>query len=114
MWTKDGTKLRVAVPEGCLLVQAGMQMERLTGGAVHAGMHEVIVLPETVQAAKKQKAAGRPQWRVSSTLFAHVASANELRPLGSFATEESLQQYPPITAGDQVMRILRKINLSEK
>ena len=34
---RDGTKMRVSVPDGCLLVQAGMQMEHLTGGEVHAG-----------------------------------------------------------------------------
>ena len=28
------------IPEGCLLLQAGKQMEWLTGGAVKAGYHE--------------------------------------------------------------------------
>ena len=113
VWLRDGTKMRVAIPDGCLLVQAGMQMERLTGGAVHAGMHEVIVLPETVAAAERQQAAGRPPWRISSTLFGHVASAQVLRPLGAFATEESLRRYPPMTAGEQVMSVLKKINLAD-
>ena len=36
VWLKDGTKMPVKIPDGCLLVQAGMQMERLTGGAVQA------------------------------------------------------------------------------
>lgn len=31
----------VSVPDGCLLVQAGKQLERLTGGHVLAGFHEV-------------------------------------------------------------------------
>ena len=31
-------------------------------------MHEVVVLPSTVEAAQRQRAAGRPQWRISSTL----------------------------------------------
>jgi len=31
----------VQVPQGCLLVQAGQQLEALTGGYVKAGMHEV-------------------------------------------------------------------------
>ena len=29
------------IPDGCLLIQAGKQMEWLTGGAVKAGFHEV-------------------------------------------------------------------------
>ena len=32
----------VKVPDGCLLVQAGEQLEYLTGGHVVAGYHEVI------------------------------------------------------------------------
>lgn len=45
------------------------------GGAVHAGMHEVVVLPSTIAAAEAAEASGRPAWRVSSTLFAHIASS---------------------------------------
>merc|ERR1719454_834973 len=102
-WLSDGTKIQVKVPDGCLLVQAGMQMEHLTGGAVVAGMHEVVVLPSTVEAAERQEAAGRPTWRVSSTLFSHIASHQELRPLGDFATEDSCKRFKPTKAGDQVM-----------
>ena len=36
VWLRDGTKMLVKIPDGCLLVQAGMQIERLTGGAVEA------------------------------------------------------------------------------
>ena len=90
-----------------------MQIERLTGGAVQAGMHEVVVLPSTVEAAERQEAAGRPAWRISSTLFAHVASARELRPLGAFATPEALEAFPPLTAGEQAESVLKKINLGK-
>lgn len=31
------------MPDGCLLVQAGKQLEVLTGGHVIAGFHEVLV-----------------------------------------------------------------------
>ena len=113
VWLRDGTKMQVKIPDGCLLVQAGMQIERLTGGAVQAGMHEVVVLPSTVEAAERQEAAGRPAWRISSTLFAHVASAKTLEPLGQFATPEALEKFPPITAGEQVVSILKKINLAK-
>jgi hypothetical protein len=33
--------MAVTVPDGCLLVQAGKQIEHLTGGHVMAGFHEV-------------------------------------------------------------------------
>lgn len=41
IWLRDGRRVMVRVPEGCLLVQAGKQMEYLTGGHVLAGFHEV-------------------------------------------------------------------------
>lgn len=41
VWLRDGSRVEVRVPSGCLLVQAGKQLEWLTGGAVKAGVHEV-------------------------------------------------------------------------
>jgi hypothetical protein len=41
IWLRDGRRIPVRIPEGCLLLQAGMQLEWLTGGHVKAGMHEV-------------------------------------------------------------------------
>ena len=42
VWTRDWQKRAVKIPEGCLLVQAGMSFENSTGGYVLAGFHEVI------------------------------------------------------------------------
>lgn len=41
VWLSDGQRLPVSIPPGCLLCQAGKQLEWLTGGYVAAGMHEV-------------------------------------------------------------------------
>eukprot|EP00882_Tetradesmus_deserticola_P029312 GHRQ01032823.1.p1 GENE.GHRQ01032823.1~~GHRQ01032823.1.p1 ORF type:complete len:134 (+),score=65.02 GHRQ01032823.1:733-1134(+) len=41
VWLADGRRLPVSIPPGCLLCQAGKQLEWLTGGHVRAGMHEV-------------------------------------------------------------------------
>ena len=43
IWLRDGTKIPVKIPDGCLLLQAGKQMEWLTGGSVQTGYHEVIL-----------------------------------------------------------------------
>ena len=37
----------VKIPEGQLLVQAGKQLEWMTGGHIKAGFHEVIYSQET-------------------------------------------------------------------
>lgn len=42
VWLRTGEKISVAVPEGCLLLQAGKQFEWLSGGYVTCGFHEVI------------------------------------------------------------------------
>jgi hypothetical protein len=55
---------------------------------------------------------GRSQWRVSSTLFSHIASDNELKPLGKSATEEAKKKYPTILAGHQVQEELSLIKLA--
>eukprot|EP01027_Heterolobosea_sp_BB2_P025651 GEZU01039363.1.p1 GENE.GEZU01039363.1~~GEZU01039363.1.p1 ORF type:complete len:363 (-),score=148.07 GEZU01039363.1:757-1845(-) len=116
IWLRNGKKIPVRVPEGCLLVQAGKQIEYLTAGEVLAGFHQVIVVPETLKAIEKAKAEQRPLWRVSSTLFSHIASDNILQPLGKFAnvSEEVLAKYPPIKTGHQVQNELFAIKLGQK
>jgi hypothetical protein len=42
---------------------------------------QVIVTERTLDAVENARIAGRPAWRVSSTLFAHVASDVLLHPL---------------------------------
>ncbi len=42
VWTRDWQKKAVKIPEGCLLVQAGLSFENISGGYVLAGFHEVI------------------------------------------------------------------------
>ena len=52
MWLRDGRKVAVKVPDDCLLVQAGIQLEHITGGYVKAGMHEVVCTDATVAAVE--------------------------------------------------------------
>jgi isopenicillin N synthase-like dioxygenase len=112
IWLRDGTKTPVKVPDGCLLIQAGKQIEWLTGGAITAGYHEVVVVPETLQAVERAKKEQRSLWRVSSTLFSHVNSDKELKPVvPSFSNPENLKNYPPTLAGIQVQEELNLIKL---
>ena len=100
------------IPEGCLLIQAGKQLEWVTGGHVRAGYHEVVCTEETARAVARARAERRPLWRVSSTVFSQIASDEVLRPLGRFASDEAAAAaYPPTPAGQQVQRELDAINL---
>eukprot|EP00276_Gloeochaete_wittrockiana_P006547 CAMPEP_0184645618 /NCGR_PEP_ID=MMETSP0308-20130426/2129_1 /TAXON_ID=38269 /ORGANISM="Gloeochaete witrockiana, Strain SAG 46.84" /LENGTH=344 /DNA_ID=CAMNT_0027074809 /DNA_START=73 /DNA_END=1107 /DNA_ORIENTATION=- len=109
IWTRKGKKVLVRVPEGCLLIQAGKQMEWLTGGEVLCGYHEVVVCQETLDAMAKPDL--RSLWRISSTCFSHIASDQLLQPLGHFASNKSLNAYPPTPAGHQVEQELVAISL---
>lgn len=46
IWLNTGEKVKVQVPEGHLLLQAGKQLEWMTGGHVKAGYHEVVFTDE--------------------------------------------------------------------
>jgi len=111
IWLKDGTKIPAAIPDGCLLLQAGIQLEYLTGGYLKAGFHEVIYTDATKAAFEKAKKEGKSTWRVSSTLFGHMRSDVILEPLGHFATASSKNKYKSISAAEQVEEEIKAINL---
>ncbi|KAF2319433.1 hypothetical protein GH714_015786 [Hevea brasiliensis] len=102
IWLRNGQKVGVKVPLGCLLIQTGKQIEWLTAGDCIAGMHEVVVTKRTIDAVKLASEQNCSLWRVSSTLFAHIASDAVLKPLGHFAESPLASKYPPIRAGEFV------------
>ncbi|XP_028774343.1 uncharacterized protein LOC114753660 [Neltuma alba] len=114
IWLRNGQKVEVKVPVGCLLIQAGKQIEWLTAGHCVAGMHEVVATKRTLEAIKLAQEQKRSQWRVSSTLFSHIASDAVLKPLGHFAESPLASQYPPTCAGEYVEQELAVINLKGK
>ncbi|EEF49197.1 uncharacterized protein LOC8287550 [Ricinus communis] len=111
IWLRNGQKVEVKVPLGCLLIQTGKQIEWLTAGDCIAGMHEVVVTKRTTDAIKLASEQNLSLWRVSSTLFAHIASDAVLQPLGHFAESPLASKYPPICAGEFVEQELAVINL---
>jgi len=115
IWLRDGTKYQVSVPQGCILCQAGMEVERLTGGYILAGYHEVVVSETTVRQAEKAREEGKPEWRISSTLFSHIASDNILTVMYGTDDEKSVlrEKYPDIAAGDFVQKELEFIKLAK-
>jgi isopenicillin N synthase-like dioxygenase len=87
IWLQNNTRLNVKIPDGCLLLQVGKQLELLTNGYFKAGYHEVVCTEKTLEAFDTHKT----DWRVSSTLFAHANSDVYLTPTlktGDFVTSE--------------------------
>jgi len=112
IWLRNGKKIPVSVPDGCLLAQAGMQFEYLTGGRVIPGFHEVVVNAKTLETIERAKKENQCLWRISSTVFVHIASDKILQPLLPCALDTE-KIFPPILAGDQVANELKVIKLGE-
>ena len=107
-------KLAVKVPDGCLLIQSGLQLESLTGGKIKAGWHEVTIKEETMAVIEKKKKNGESLMRVSSTLFVQMASKSQIGPLPKFKSLPTAKDYPNITAGNFVVSELNLLDLKEK
>lgn len=111
VWLRDGEKVPVRIPDGCLLLQSSKMLEHITGGYFYAGYHEVIVSDDTLQAVSKARAEGKSLWRVSSTMFSTLRYDVEMKPLPRFAALPESKNYPPISTYEYVQEELKAINL---
>jgi isopenicillin N synthase-like dioxygenase len=109
-------------------VQAGKQLEHITGGLIKAGFHEVIVNQATIDTINRRKEhfPDRPLIRISSTFFWHLNSDYDLNPIPSLAGKaKALRadqvnlgkdegrdvEYPPMKVGQLVENELKHIAL---
>ncbi len=123
IWARNtGKRIAVKIPQGnFLLVQAGKQLEHITGGLVKAGYHEVVVNQATVDTIERRSTdfPDRPLVRISSTFFWHLSSDYDLTPIPALADaahrvridqvnlgkdEGEEVKYPPMKVGEQVQR----------
>lgn len=132
IWARNtGKRIAVKFPSTgrYLLVQAGKQLEHLTGGLVKAGYHEVVVNESTVATIERRKIENpdRPLIRISSTFFFHLSSDYDLAPIPSLAkkaqdirldgqnlgTTDNVEDtvYETMKVGQQVQKELRHIAL---
>ena len=116
-WLRNGKRIPVRIGDGCLLLQAGIMFEKLTGGFVMGGFHEVVFNEATQEAVNKAREEGRPLWRVSSTLFSHLRYDVVIEPLPelegkmNMSLEEARIKYPPMTAEEVVIDEIKQIRL---
>lgn len=121
IWARNtGDRIPVKIPPGNhLLVQAGKQLEHMTGSLIKAGYHEVVVNDDTVAAMERRarEFPDRPLIRISSTLFWHLDSDFDLVPVPELAErarelraeqaklgrhEGDVAAYPAVKVGHQV------------
>ncbi|KAF8807840.1 Clavaminate synthase-like protein [Phlegmacium glaucopus] len=130
IWARNtGQRIRVQIPPGGnLLVQAGKQLEHITGGLIKAGFHEVVVNSQTCAVILKRKAEyrDRPLIRISSTFFWHLSSDYDLVPIPALKEKARILRsqniqagliegdevdYEPMKVGQQVRNELKHIAL---
>jgi isopenicillin N synthase-like dioxygenase len=104
--TGPGLQLRVAEgwvdvtpPDGKLVLNTGIMLERLTNGLIPAGVHRVVA------------PSGEAGDRYSVVQFCHPAPWFVLSPLASCVTPQRPQRYGAIEAGALLDRVLWEINL---
>jgi isopenicillin N synthase-like dioxygenase len=92
----------VKIPAGnYLLVQAGKQLEHITGGLIMAGFHEVVVNEQTLDVIERRRVEvpERPLVRISSTFFWHLSSDFDLTPIPSLVEEAKTARAGQLNSG---------------
>jgi isopenicillin N synthase-like dioxygenase len=88
-------------PEGQVIINTGMMLERMTNGLIPTGVHRVVAAP------------GQEGERYSVVQFAHPTPWTILTPLASCCTPERPQRYSAMLAADALDMVLYQINLKE-
>jgi len=97
----DGQWVDALPPEGHVIINTGLMLERVTNGLIPPGMHRVIADPD------------QPGERLSVVQFCHPSPWTLLSPLSSCITPENPQRFLPIRSADALDEVLWQINLVE-
>jgi isopenicillin N synthase-like dioxygenase len=98
--TDDGW-VAAAPPEGHVVINTGIMLDRITNGVIAAGRHRVVADPD------------EPGDRVSVVQFCHPTPWTVLAPLATCVTPDNPQRHLPVSAGALLDQVLWEINLVE-
>lgn len=97
----DGQWIDAVPPEGKVIVNTGIMLERLTNGMLPVGWHRVIAAP------------GYEDERYSVVQFCHPRPWTMLAPVPACCTPDNPPRYSTISAADALDEVLYQINLIE-
>jgi isopenicillin N synthase-like dioxygenase len=97
----DGNWVDAVAPEGQVIINTGIMLERLTNGRIPIGWHRVVAAP------------GYEGERYSVVQFCHPRPWTILSPVPSCCTAESPQRFGAISAANALDEVLYEINLVE-
>jgi len=95
----NGAWVDVAPPDGHMIINTGLMLERLTNGVIGAGTHRVIGDPQDFGE------------RLSVVQFCHPTPSTVLSPVPTCVNEEHPLAYRSISANDALEKVLWDINL---
>ena len=95
----DGAWVDAVAPEGTVILNSGLMLERLSNGRIPTGWHRVVA-PEHWQGD-----------RLSVVQFCHPTPATLLAPLHSCVDADHPQRYAGMLAADALEQVLYRINL---
>lgn len=98
--TTDGW-IDASPPDGQMIINTGMMLERMTNGIIPTGVHRVVA------------GEGQQGERLSVVQFCHPTPWTLLSPLAACITPENPQKFAPMTAADALDQVLWEINLVE-
>ena len=92
-------------PEGHVVINTGIMLDRISNGLIPTGIHQVVADPDA-----SPDAGGD---RYSVVQFCHPTPWASLAPLPSCITPEHPQRHLPVDAGSLLDQVLWEINLVE-
>ena len=95
----DGEWSDAIPPDGHMVINTGLMLERLTNGQIMPGRHRVIADPD------------EPGERLSVVQFCHPTPWTVLNPVPSCVTTEHPLNYSSVTAQSALEKVLWEINL---
>jgi isopenicillin N synthase-like dioxygenase len=97
----DDEWVDAVAPEGQVIINTGIMLERLTNGKIPIGWHRVVAAP------------GYEGERHSVVQFCHPRPWTILAPVSTCCTPEHPQRFAAISAADALDEVLYEINLVE-
>jgi len=97
----DDEWVDAVAPEGQVIINTGIMLERLTNGMIPIGWHRVVAAP------------GYEGERYSVVQFCHPRPWTVLAPVPTCCTPEHPQRFSAITAANALDEVLYEINLVE-
>jgi isopenicillin N synthase-like dioxygenase len=97
----DDTWIDAVPPEGHVVINTGIMLDRISNGVIPTGIHRVVADPDA------------PGDRYSVVQFCHPTPWASLAPLASCITPDNPQRHLPVDAGSLLDQVLWEINLVE-